>query len=159
MVHKLTVNVIYRPPSTKKVNSVRNSRFIEAAALSPHENIIWRDIYIHIDSQNRWDDNFTPILSYFDLIQHVPISKHIQGQIVDVLCTGKSFSPAVCHYLNDGISDHLTVFFSIAFPVRNSCSVKCVKVLASKLGKINKCEFVSDIAKYELIQATCKTHG
>ena len=79
---------------------------------------------------------------------------HIQGHILDVLCTSKSLTSSVQHYVKDGISDHLAVFFT-TFPVKNSCRVKCLKI--RKLGKINKTEFMSDIANSELLQAPYKT--
>ena len=55
----------------------------------------------------------------------------------------------------DGISDHLAVFLTITFPVKNSCRVKCSKI--RKLCMIKKTEFMSDIANSELIQAPYKT--
>ena len=88
-------------------------------------------------------------------IQHISTPIHIHGHILDVLCTSKSLIPSVCYYVKDGISDHQAVFFTTPFPVRNSCRVKCPKV--KKLVKINICEFISDIANSELIQAAYKT--
>ena len=70
--------------------------------------------------------------------------------ILDVLCTSKSLTSSVHHYVKDGISDHLAVFFTTTFPVKNICRVKCLKI--RKLGKINKTKFIS-----ELIQAPYKT--
>ena len=61
-------------------------------------------------------------------------STHINGHILAVLCTSKSLTSSVCHYVKDGVSNHLAVCFT-TFPVRNSCRVKCSKV--TKLGKIN----------------------
>ena len=75
---------------------------------------------------------------------------HIQGHILDVLCTSKFLTSSVHHYVKDGISDHLVVFFT-TFLVKNSCSVKLLKI--RKLGKINKTEFLSDIANSEPTQA------
>ena len=92
---------------------------MEAAALSPHENIILRDVNIHLVNQNCWTDNFNTVLSDFDFIQHVSTPIHIQGHILDVLCTSKSLTSSVCHYVKDGISDHLALFFT-TFPVKNS---------------------------------------
>ena len=81
--------------------------------------------------------------------QHVSSPTHIHGHILDVLCTSKSLASSVCHYVKDGISDHLAVSFIATFPVRNSCRIKCSKV--RKLGRINKCEFICDIANSEVI--------
>ena len=128
---------------------------MEAYALSPHENIILGDVNIQLDSQNRWTDKFNIVLSDFDFIQHVSTPTYIQGHILDVLCTSKSLTSSVHHYAKDGISDHLAVFFTTTFPVKNSCRVKCLKI--SKIGKINKTEFMSDIANSEIIQAPYKT--
>ena len=128
---------------------------MEATALSAHENIIMGDVNIQLDSQNCWTDNFNIVLSDFDFIQHVSTPTHIQGHILDVLCTNKSLISSIHHYVKDGISDHLAVFFTTTFPVKNSCRVKRLKI--RKLGKINKTEFMSDIANYELIQAPHKT--
>ena len=57
---------------------------------------------------------------------------HIQGHILDVLCTSKSLTSSVHHYVKDGISDHLAVFFTTT-------------------------EFMSDIVNSELNQAPYKT--
>ena len=128
---------------------------MEAAALSPHENIILGDVNIQLDSQNCWTDNFNTVLSDFDFIQHVSTPMHIQGHIIDVLCTSKSLTSSVHLYVKDGISDHLAVFFTTTFPVKNSCRVKRLKI--RKLSKINKTEFMFDNANSELIQAPYKT--
>ena len=125
---------------------------MEAAALSPHENIILGDVNIQLDSQNCWTDNFNTVLSDFDFIQHVSTPTHIQGHILDVLYTSKSLISSVYHYVKDGISDHLAVFFTTTFPVKNSCRIKCLKI--RKLGKINKTKSMSDSANSELIQTT-----
>ena len=128
---------------------------METAALSPHENIVLGAVNIQLDSQNCWTDNFNTVLSDFDFIQHVSTPTHIQGHILDVLCTTKSLTSSIHHYVKDGISDHLAVFFSTTFPVQNSCRVKRLKI--RKIGKINKTDFMSDIANSELIQAPYKT--
>ena len=147
----LLVHVIYRPPSTSKRRFIEEfNSFMEAAALSQHENIILGDVNIQLDSQNCWTDNFNTVLLDFDFIQHVSTPTHIQGHILDVLCTSKSLTSSVHHYVKDGISDHLAVFFTTEFPVKNSCRVKRLKI--RKLRKINKTEFVNS----ELIQAPYK---
>ena len=128
---------------------------MEAAALSLHENIILGDVNIHLDSQNCWTDNLNTVMSDFDFIQHVSTPTHISRHILDILCPSKSLTPSVCHYVKDGILDHLGVFFTTTFPVKNSCRVKHSKI--RKLVKINKCEFISDIADSEPIQAPYKT--
>ena len=108
---QLLVHVIYRPPSTSKSRFIEEfNSFMEAAALSPHENIILGDVNIQLDSQNCWTDNFNTVLLDFDFIQHVSAPTHIQGHILDVLCTSKSLTSSVHHYVKDGISDHLAVF-------------------------------------------------
>ena len=153
---QLLVHVIYRPPRTSKSKFIEEfNSFMEAAALSPLENIILGDVNIHLDSQNCWTDNFNTVLSDFDFIQHVSTPTHIQGHILDVLCTSKSLTSSVCHDATDGISDHLAVFITTTFPVKNSCRLKRSKI--RKLGKINKSEFISDIANSDLIQAPYKT--
>ena len=78
-----------------------------------------------------------------------------EEHILDVLCTSKCLTSSVHHYVKDGISDHLAVFFTTTFLVKNSCRVKRLKI--RKLSKINKIEFMSDIANSELIQAPYKT--
>ena len=128
---------------------------MEVAALSPHENIVLGDVNIQLDSQNCWTDNFNTVLWDFDFIQHVSTPTHIQGHILDVLCTSKSLTSSIHHYVKDGISDHLAVFFTTTFPVKNSCRVKRLKI--GKIGKINKTDFMSDIANSELIQAPYNT--
>ena len=146
---QLIVHISYLPPSTSKCKFIEEfNSFMEAAALSPQENIILRDINIHIDSQTCWTENFKSVLSDFDFIQHVSTPTHIDGHILDVICTNKSLTSSVCHYVKNGISDHLAVFFTTTFLIKNSCKVKCSKL--KKLGKINKCEFISDIANSEL---------
>ena len=90
---------------------------MEAAALSPHKNIILGDVNIQLDSQNCWTENFNTVLLDFDFIQHVSTPTHIQGHILDVLCTSKSLTSSVHHHVKDGISDHLAVFFTTTFPV------------------------------------------
>ena len=153
---QLLVHVIYRPPSTSKSRFIEEfNSFMEAAALSPHENIILGDVNIQLDSQNCWTENFNTVLLDFDFIQHVSTPTHIQGHILDVLCTSKSLTSSVHHHVKDGISDHLAVFFTTTFPVKNSCRVKRLKI--RKLRKINKTEFMSDIENSELIQAPYKT--
>ena len=153
---QLLVHVIYRPPSTSKSRFIEEfNSFMEAAALSPHENIILGDVNIQLDSQNCWTENFNTVLLDFDFIQHVSTPTHIQGHILDVLCTSKSLTSSVHHHVKDGISDHLAVFFTTTFPVKNSCRVKRLKI--RKLRKINKTEFMSDIVNSELIQAPYKT--
>ena len=79
---------------------------------------------------------------------------HIQGHILDVFCTSKSLTSSVHHCVKDGISYHLDVFFTTTLLVKNSCRVKLLKI--RKLSKINKTEFMSDIANSELIQALTK---
>ena len=81
------------------------------------------------------------------------VNTHIQGYIFDVLCTSISLNSSVHHYVKDGISDHLSVFCT-TFLVKNSYRVKRLKI--RQLGKINKTEFMSDIANAELIQAPYK---
>ena len=153
---QLLVHIIYRPPNTIKSKFIEEfTCFMEAAALSPHENIVLGDVNIQLDSQNCWTDNFNTVLSDFDFIQHVSTPTHIQGHILDVLCTSKSLTSSIHHYVKDGISDHLAVFFTATFPVKNSCRVKRLKI--RKIGKINKTDFMSDIANSELIQAPHKT--
>ena len=152
----LLVHVIYRPPSTSKSKFFEEFNcFVEAAALSTHENIILGDVNIQLDSQNCWTDNSDTVLSDFDFIQHVSTPTHIQGHILDVLCTSKSLISSVHHSVKEGISDHLAVFFTTIFPVKNFCRVKRLKI--RKLGKINKTEFMSDIANSEFIQTPYKT--
>ena len=47
--HKLLIHVIYRPPSTSKSKFIEEFNcFMEAAALSPHENIILGDVTIQL---------------------------------------------------------------------------------------------------------------
>ena len=53
---------------------------MEAAALSPLENIILGDVNIHLDSQNCWTDNFNTVLSDFvlsNMCQHLHMYKDI----------------------------------------------------------------------------------
>ena len=107
---------------------------MEAAALSTHENIILGDVNIQLGSQNCWTDNFNTVLSDFGFIQNMSTPTHIQGHIVDVLYTSKSLTSSVHHYVKDGISDHLAVFFTTTFPVKNSCRVKRLKK-----RKLNSC--------------------
>ena len=78
-----------------------------------------------------------------------------QHLILDVLCTSKSLTSSIHHYVKDGTSDHLAVFFTTTFPVKNSCRVKRLKI--REIGKTNKTDFMSDIANSELIQAPYKT--
>ena len=133
---QLLKQVIYRPLSTNKSKFIEDfTCFMQAAALSPHENIILGDVDIQLDSENCWTDNFKTVLSDFDFIQHVSTPMHIQGHILDVLCTSKSLS-SVHHYVKDSISNHLAVFFTTAFLVKNSCRVKRLKI--RKLSKINR---------------------
>ena len=142
---QLLVHVIYRPPSTSKSKFIQEfNSFREGAALSPIENIILGDVYIYLDSQNCWTDNFNTVLSDFDFIQHVPTPTHVQGHILDVLFTSKSLTSSVCHYVKDDISDHLAILFTSIFLVKNPCRVKRSKI--RKLYKINKSEFISYIA-------------
>ena len=148
---QLLIHIIYQPPSTGKSKFIEEFNcFMESAALSPHEIIILGDVNIQLDSQNCWTDNFNTILTYFDLTTPT----HIQGHILDVLCTCKSLASSVHHYVKDGISDHLAVFFTTTFPVKYSCIVK--RLTIRKLGKINETEFMSDIVNSELIQAPYK---
>ena len=145
---QLIVHVIYRPPSTSKCKFIEEfNSFMEAAAFSPHENIILGDVNIHIDSQNCW---FCQIVILSNMCQHLHTYKDIS-----LMCTRKSLTSSVCHYVKDGISDHLAVFFTTTYLVKNSCTVNGSKI--RKLGKINKCAFISDIANSELIQAPYKT--
>ena len=153
---QLLIHIIYRPPSTSKSKFIEELNcFMESAALSPHENIILGDVNIQLDSQNCWTDSFNTVLMDFDFIQHVTTPMHIQGHIMDVLCTCESLTSSVHHYVKDGISDYLAVFFTTTFPVQNSCRVKRLKI--RKLGKVNKTKFMSDIVNSELIQAPYKT--
>ena len=155
---QLLVHVIYRPPSTSKSKFIEEFNcFMEVAALSPHENIILGDVNIQLDSQNWWTYNFNTVLSDFDFIQNVLTPMHMQGHILDALelCTSRSLTSSVHHYVKDSMSDHLAVFFTTTFRLKKSCRVKCLKF--RKLGKINKTEFMSDFANSELIQAPYKT--
>ena len=96
---QLLVHVIYRPPSTSKSRFIEEfNSFMEAAALSPHENIILGDVNIQLDSQNCWTDNFNTVLLDFDFIQHVSAPTHIQGHILDVLCTSKSLTSCYIYW-------------------------------------------------------------
>ena len=133
---QLLVHIIYRPPNTSKSKFIEEfTCFMEVAALSPHENIVLGDVNIQLDSQNCWTDNFNTVLSDFDFIQHVSTPMHIQGHILDVLCTSKSLTSSIHHYVKDGISDHLAVFFTTTFLVKNSCRVKHLKI--RKTGNIS----------------------
>ena len=103
---QLLVHVIYQPPSTSKTKFIEEfNSFMKAAALSPHENIILGDVNIHLDSQNCWTDNFNTVLSGFDFIQHVSLPTHMQGHILDVLCTSKSLTPPVHQYVKGCLGD------------------------------------------------------
>ena len=89
---QLLIHIIYRPPSTSKSKFIEEfTCFMEAAALSPHENIILGDVKIQLDSQNCWTDNFNTVLSDFDFIQYVSTPAHIHGHILDVLCIVSPF--------------------------------------------------------------------
>ena len=126
---QLLVHIIYRPPNASKSKFIEEfTCFMEAAALSPHENIVLGDVNVQLDSQNCWTDNFNTGLSDFHFIQHVSTPTHIQGHILDVLCTSKSLPSSVHHYVKDGISDHLVVFFTTTFLVKNSCRVNRLKI-------------------------------
>ena len=102
----------------------------------------------------RTNDLRAPVLSDFEFIQDVSMHTHIQGHILDLLCTSISLASSVHHYVKDCISDHLVVHFTTPFPVKNSCRINCLKI--RKLGKI-KTELMSDIANSELIQAPYTT--
>ena len=99
------------------------------ANLLRNSTVSWKRLLCHhmktfmLDSQNCWTDNFNTVLSDFDFIQHVSTPTYIQGHIL-VLCTSKSLTSSVHHYVKDSISDHLAVFFTTTFPVKNSCRVK-----------------------------------
>ena len=125
---QLLVHIIYRPLNTSKSKLIEEfTCFMEAAALSPHQNIVLGDANIQLDSQNCWTDNFNTVLLDFDFIKHVSTSTHIQGHILDVLCTSKSLTSSIQYYVKVGISDHLAVLFTTTFPVKNSCRVKHLK--------------------------------
>ena len=80
---QLLVHIIYRPPNPSKSKFIEEfTCFMEAAALSPHKNIVLGEDNIQLDSQNCWTDNFNTVLSDFDFIQHVSTSTHIQGHIL-----------------------------------------------------------------------------
>ena len=75
---QLLVHIIYRPPNTSKSKVIEEfTCFMEAAALSPHENIVMGDVSIQLDNQNCWTDNFNIVLSDFDFIQHLHTYKDI----------------------------------------------------------------------------------
>ena len=149
---QLLVYVIYRSPSTSK------SRFIEVS---------WKQLLCHMKILS-WEmsissltvkiagqiisTEFYWILILFNMCQHLHTYKDIS---LMYFCTSKSLASSVHHYVKDGISDHLAVFFTTTFPVKNSYRVKRLKI--RKLRKINKTEFMSDIVNSELIQAPYKT--
>ena len=76
---------------------------MEAAALSPNETSSCEMSINLSNSQNCWTDHFNTVLSDFDFIQHVSTPTHIQGHILDVLCTSKSLISSVHHNVKDGI--------------------------------------------------------
>ena len=125
-----------------KANLLRNSTVSWKQLLYHHmKTVSWE---MSIDSQKCCTDNFNTVLTDFDFIQHVSTPTHMQGHILDILCTNKFLTSSVHHYVKDSISDHLAVFFITTFPVKNSCRVKHLNI--RNLGKINKTEFMSDIA-------------
>ena len=95
------------------------------------------------------------ILMDFDFCQHVSQQMQIQGHTFDVVCTSKFLSSSAFHAVSDEISDHLAVFFTTAFPIKVSFSVKHFKIRT--LSKIYKNEFISDFARSALIKAPHRT--
>ena len=108
---QLIVHVIHRPPNTSKCKFIEElNSYMEPTALSPYENIILEDVNIHVDSPNCWAINFNSVLSDFDFIQHDSTSTHTWTY---PSCTSKSFTASACHYVKDGISNHLAVFHNV----------------------------------------------
>ena len=97
------------------VNSLRNS--IDS----------WKRLLCHLMKTSSWKMSISilavkiagPIIST-QFCQILVLSTYfntytIHGHILYVLCTSKSLTSPVCDYVKDGISNHVAVFFTIAY--------------------------------------------
>ena len=113
--------------------------FLEGAALSGSENILFGDLNFHLDQQDTWILKFYDLLEQFSFTQLVNTPTHIQGHLLDALCVRDSFSWAISPKVIGGLSDQQAIMFSLIFPVIESCKFQRVSI--RKIHKINIPDF------------------
>ena len=143
---------MYRPPSNvSKADFIEDfSSFVKGAALPCCENIILGDLNLHLDKQDGWSQKFNDSLCQYSFTQIIDSPTHIHGHILDVVCVRDTFSKAVCAMVTAGLSDHLTITFSVNIPIKAPC--KCRQVNTRKIHKINITDFREDILNSDLIK-------
>jgi exonuclease III len=143
--------VIYRPPpNTKNGLSTPQfldefSNFLDANILGPEDLLICGDFNFHFGKVNDKEaSTFTDLLSSYGLQQHVTVSTHTKGHVLDLIITRSS----VDSFLKDTtvtdmlISDHFWVHCNILCSRPGNI---CKKVKYRKIKAINIDSFCEDI--------------
>lgn len=119
---KLTVYIIYRPPSSsaKSRATLSFSQFLEdfqtlvsLASTTPHEFLITGDFNVHVDDpKDSYAIQFLALLDQANLTQHVKFATHRQSHTLDLVITATNsmLSPSVT-YSPISPSDHFPVIY------------------------------------------------
>ena len=119
---KISVFNVYRPPSSShysKPNSVfldEFNSFLSLAATTPHEFIITGDFNIHVDNcTNHFTSQFLPLLSSFNMTQHVHFPTHKDNHTLNFVITSSdsSLSPSLSTSCITS-SDHFPIFTKLS---------------------------------------------
>jgi hypothetical protein len=85
-----------------------------------------------------------PLMSVYNLRQHVQQSTHSKGGILDLILTRSSFTTVTNVSLRDGLSDHCAVFFNIRKCIENINS-SSYTITNRPFRKINLESFCNDL--------------
>ncbi|PFX29714.1 putative RNA-directed DNA polymerase from transposon X-element [Stylophora pistillata] len=150
----IRIVAVYRPPnSSASVFLDEFSSYLENIVMCPEPLIIAGDFNFHMDLvHSNCAIRFKELLETFSLSQHVTMSTHISGHILDLIIT-RSTSDLILGPINVTlpISDHFFVECFIRFP---SSSISTKSVSYRRLKNIDIDAFKSDITSSVLCSDT-----
>lgn len=114
------VLTVYHPPKLKKGFIDEFTELLSKISVKYDTVLISGDFNIHIDNSTDFFANqFTDMLSTFDLIQHIAVPTHNKGHTLDLVIS-KGLDITTNCIRDVGISDHFCIFFNL------SCTTKPV---------------------------------
>jgi hypothetical protein len=141
----VTFAIIYRPPNTS-LHVFMNELFSLCTYLNQYtEVLLLGDFNLSFSCSDALNQHLNSILVSFDLQQHITVPTHIQGNILDLLFTRKSSHLVSSTDVRNGLSDHLSVFFTL----RTLCPPVVKRtILTRKIRAIDDTTFSADITEF-----------
>ena len=100
------------------------------------------DFNIPMDSSTSSSKSFSELLSAYNLTQHINVSTHNRGHVLDLLITHKDNTVQLTNIgVNEGISDHAAIMCEFNIPKR--CTKKKL-VTTRNLKSVDPKQFVED---------------